>query len=80
MRFTIKVISKVDSVHSLKAYRGAELELHSFLTLVIYVVKLDLKERNNLGFISFGMAILNLKKLNLAKLIGVISGRFGSVG
>jgi hypothetical protein len=55
------VISKFGPVHTIKAYRGADLELHSFLTLLIYVVKLDLKERNNLGFISVEMAILNLK-------------------
>jgi hypothetical protein len=33
----------------------------------MYVVKLDLKERNNLGFIGVGMAILNLKKIEFSE-------------
>jgi hypothetical protein len=40
---------------------GAELELHSFLTVMIGVINLDLMERNNLGVIGIGTAILNLK-------------------
>jgi len=64
----------------MKAYRGRRTRATLILTLVIYVVKLDLKERSKLGIHKHRNGNFKFKELNLGKLTGVIFVRLGSVG